>query len=241
MSRTITLTNLLAQVRYQASVQGLTVRHSDADLTALINSSIQLHREMVSLEGISNYLVSHSSTLVAGNTSPYKFAVLDLASGPSPALVRVYGFDIIVGNEAKTLHPVAFSERNDYGGEPGEPEAWAPYQLYKIALFPAPAYAYTYVVWYLPKLADLSAGADTFDGVAAWDQWVIWDVVCKVIDRDQFASAFALAANERERCQQLIMNTSKQTGKGVIHRRRDTWGERRRDQRLRRSPWRWNA
>ncbi len=241
MSRTVTLTNLLAQVRYQASIQGFTVRHSDSDLTALINTSIQLHREMVSLEGVSNYLSSYSSTFSPGNTSPNKFALLDLSSGPNPALVRPYGVDVIVGNEQKTLHAVSFSERSDYGGQPGEPEAWAQYQLYKLAIFPAPAYAYTYIVWYLGKLADLSSGPDTFDGVAAWDQWVVWDVVCKVVDRDQFPSAYAMASGERDRCEALVKASSKQTGKGVVHRRRDTWGERRRDARLRHSPWRWQA
>ncbi len=241
MARTRTLTDLIADVRAQASLEGMTVRHTDAQITRLINQEIQAHREAVSLEGIANYLSSYSSTFTAGNTSPNKYAVLNLATGPNPEVVRLYGIDVIIGNEAKTLHPVSFSERNDYGGEPGEPEAWAQITQYTYAILPAPAYAYTYVAHYLGELADLSSGAATFDGLAGWEDVVVWGAVVRLITRDQFPQAYQMAVAERDRARAAVLATSKQTGKGVIHRRRDTWGERRRDQRLRRSPWRWNA
>lgn len=240
MSRTVTLLSLRDSVRYHASVQGFTVRHSDSDLNRLINTCIQEHREEVSLDGIANYLVPYSSTFTAGNTSPYTFGVLDLSSGPSPALVRLYGLDILVtSNETKTLKPVAFSERSDYGGVPAEPEAWAQISTYKYAILPAPATAYTYVAWYLPLLADLSADASTFDGVAGWDQRVIWGVVAMIVNRDSFPQAYSMAVAERERATAKVLQTARQTGKGVIHRRRDTWLERRQDRRLRRTPLRY--
>lgn len=239
MSRTRTLTELIADVRFQSNTQGITVRHTDADITRLLNQEIQAHREEVSQEGITNYLSSYSSTFTAGNTSPNMFAVLDLASGPSPALVRTYGIDVVLNaQEQKTLHAVSFSERSDYGGTPGLPQAWAPYQSYKVAIFPAPAYAYTYIVWYLPKLTDLSSGSDTFDGVAGWEDRVVWGAVARIIARDQFPQAYSMAVAERERATAKTLATSKQTGKGVVHRRRDTWAERRRDQFHRRNPWR---
>lgn len=241
MARTRSLVNLRADVRAQASVEGQTVRHTDAQITRLLNQSINWHRRAVSLEGVAQYLVQYSSTFTAGNTSPYKYAVLNLASGPSPALVRMYGVDVIVGSEAKTLHSVAFSERNDYGAQPGEPEAWAQITSYTYAILPAPAYAYTYIVHYLPVLTDLSADADTFDGLEGYEDAVVWDTVSKIIARDQFPQAYQIAVAERDRAHASIMATSKQTGKGVIHRRRDTWGERRRDAATRRSPWRWGA
>ncbi len=241
MSRTRTLTELIADVRFQGSIEGFTVRHSDAQITRMLNQEIQAHREQVSLEGIANYLASYSTTFTSGNTSPFKYAVLNLASGPSPALTRLYGIDVIVGNEAKTLHPVAYSERNDYGGQPGEPECWAQITSYTFAILPAPAYAYTYIAHYLPKLADLATGSDTFDGVAGWEDVVVWGAVVRLIARDQFPQAYQLATQERARAEARVMANSKQTGKGVVHRRRDTWGERRRDARLRHSPWRWQA
>lgn len=240
MARTRTLTELIADVRFQSSTQGFTVRHTDADITRLINQEIQAHREEVSLDGVANYLVSYSSTFTAGNTSPYTFATLDLSSGPSPALVRLYGLDILVtSNETKTLKAVSFAERSDYGGVPAEPVAWAPISTYKIAILPAPATAYTYVAWYLPKLTDLSTGSDTFDGVAGWEDRVVWGAVSRIIARDQFPQAYSMAVAERERATAKVLQTARQTGKGVIHRRRDTWLERRQDRRLRRTPLRY--
>src|SRR5688572_26314557 len=241
MSRTRTLTELIADVRFQGSIEGFTVRHTDAQITRLLNQSISWHRRAISLEGIAQCLVQYSTTFTAGNTSPYKYAVLNLASGPNPALTRLYGIDVIVGSEAKTLKSVSFSERNDYGGQPGEPEAWAQITNYTYAILPAPASALTYIAHYLPKLTDLSTGSDTFDGLEGYEDAVVWDTVVKLIARDQFPAAYALATQERDRAHASVLATAKQTGKGVVHRRRDTWGERRRDARLRHSPWRWQA
>jgi len=238
VSRTRTLAELRSDIRDQASINGFSVRHSDTLLTRLVNQEIQAHRAEVSLDGVTNYLSFYSSTFTTGNTSPHKFALLDLSSGPSPALVRPYGLDIIVNDTSqKTLKAVSMSERADYGGQPGEPEAWAQYQSYKLAIFPAPATAYTYILSYLGKLTDLSADADTFDGVEGWEDRVVWGVVARVTARDQFPEAYSMAVSERERAAAKVLQTARQTGKGVIHRRRDTWGERQRDMRLRRSPW----
>lgn len=239
MSRTRTLTEMIADVRFQADLQGFTVRHTDADITRLLNQAVNEHRRDVSLEGVTNYLAVYSSTFTAGNTSPHKFGVLDLSSGPNPALVHLYGLDLVINDEQRTLHAVSLSERSDYGGSPAEPEAWAPMTAYKYAIFPAPATAYTYIAHYLPKFTDLATGSDTFDGVEGYEDDVLWRTVVRLIARDQFPTAFQMAVQERERATAKCLATAKQQGKGVIHRRRDTWGARRRDVReRRRPPWR---
>lgn len=238
MSRTRTLTELISDIRTQSNTQGVTVRHTDADITRAINQSIQRHRREVSQEGITNYLSAYSSTLTAGATSPHAFGVLDLSSGPSPALVRLYGLDITVDGVARTLKSVSFSERNDYGSQADVPEAWAPMTTYKVAILPAPASTYTYVAHYLGKLTDLSAGADTFDGIEGAEDVIVWDVCVRLVARDQYPNAYGMFKAEFASAQQSVLATAKQVGKGVVHRRRDTWAERRRDVRGRRN-WRW--
>jgi hypothetical protein len=239
MARTRTLTNLISDVRTQSNTQGVTVRHTDADITRALNQEIQRHRREVSQDGITNYLTHYSSTMTAGATSPHVFGVLDLSTGPSPALVRLYGLDITVSGYAKTLHAVSFSERSDYGSQADTPEAWAPMTTYKFAILPAPAQAYTYVAHYLPLLADLSTGSDTFDGIEGYEDVVVYGACVRLCARDQYPNAYSMFKAEYAEAKASVLATARQTGKGVVHRRRDTWGERRRDLRDRRAPWRW--
>ncbi len=226
MSRTITVNDLIDKIRYQADIQGLTVRHTATELTALINDAIQAHRERVSFDaGIGHYLTSYSSTLTAGKTSPFQFSVLDLSSGPNPTLTRLYSLEITVNDTVKTLDGVSFSERNNYANSPSEPVAWAPIQTYKFAILPAPDQAYSFTAWYLPKLADI-ATTQTFDGVAGWDIEIMWEVCCRIVNRDQFAQAYQMFAAERDRAIAGVMLNAQTPARNVIKRREDTLGRR---------------
>jgi hypothetical protein len=225
MSRAYSINDLIERIRYQSDTQGLTVRHTAAEITVLINQAIQSHRERISFAGISHYLTNYATTVTAGATSPFKFKVLDLSSGPSPALVRAYSVDLTYNNDIETLDAVAFSERNDFSYQPSVPRAWAPMQTYKLAILPAPDATYSINVWYLPKQADLSAG-ETFDGVAGWEDEIVYEVCCRMINRDQFAQAFAMLSAERDRAISSIMLNARMPARSVIHRRRDTLGDR---------------
>lgn len=148
MSRTVTVTELISRIRYQSDTQGLTVRHTDAELTTLVNQAIQAHRERVSFNnGISHYLTPYSSTFTAGKTPPFQFKVLDLSSGPSPAITRIYSIEFTMNGEVYTLDGVSFDERNEYSSQPTAPVAWAPITTYKVAILPAPDSTYAYTVW----------------------------------------------------------------------------------------------
>ena len=227
MSRTVALSQLRTDVRTKGDFGGATVRHTDTQLNRYINQSIQAFRERISDDGSQHYLVSATGTLGVGPTSPYPFYQLDL-SGVSPALVRTYGIDITFsGGRVVTLDHVPFDQRAKYGttNQGGTPQAWAHINTDQVAILPASNTAYTYVVWYLPKFTDLSADGDTFDGVAGWEEWVVWDVVAQVIARDQFPQAFAIAEARRAEVEaRVIRGATKVTQAGGAHVGRDTFG-----------------
>jgi hypothetical protein len=228
MARTRTLTNLLADIRFLSDTQGLTARHDDTNLTRLLNQSIQRFREKVSTAGINHYLVSATGTLTAGVTAPYQFGVLDMTA-VSPNVVRVYGLDIKVDNRWHSCDGVEFTRRNEFqdstGARTGITVAFANFRTSMLALFPPPAGAYTYVAWYLPVLTDLVNGSDTFDGIAGWEEWPVWDCFIKLINRDQYPQIYEMATRERDSVWADIQKTSARVNRTSYTQRRDTWGE----------------
>jgi hypothetical protein len=227
MARNVTLSTLRDDIANQVDVTvGASGRYTPTYLTRLVNQSIQRFRERVSSEGMAHFLVSTTGTLTAGATSPYSFSELDLSS-VSPSVVRTYGVDITVNGCIVSLAHRPFTERNDHGGpqNTGIPRAWMHYQTRKLAIAPAPDSAYAYAVWYLPVLADLSADGDTFDGVAGWEEYVVWDVCLRLITRDQYATAHALFTQNLERTwQDILRGASKVTAAGGANVGRDTFG-----------------
>ena len=228
MARNITLLQLRTDIRWQSDQVGASLRHTDTQLSRAINQSIQRFRARLSNEGSFNYLEPATGTLTVGATSPYSFRVLDL-SAVSPSVVRTYGADITVDGVVHSLLHVPFAARNDYGGpnNTAVPIAWAHYQTRKIAILPAPDGAYAYVVWYLPVLADLSVDGDTFDGVAGWEDYIVWDVVQRLIVRDQFPQAYAMAvAFAMDIWKDILNSATRVTNAGGARIGRDTMGQR---------------
>lgn len=226
--RTRTLTNLLADVRWQADQLGATVRHDDSSLTRALNQSIQRFREWVSDNGFAYYLVpSTPGSLPVGATSPYAFGQLDI-SAVTPAVVRIYGLDVTVNGEIISLDPVAFGERNSFQhfeDSGGIPVAFSMYSNTKIAILPPSQSAYQYVLWYLPVASDLSSGSDTFDGIAGWEEWLVWDMLIKIIVRDDAPNAAQIALTERDRIQADILKRSRNLQRVGPMVKRDTRGE----------------
>ncbi len=225
MARNVTLSQLRTDVAAQADVvTSASGRYTPTLLTRRINQSVQRFRERICAEGIAHYLVSTSGTLSAGATSPYSFQELDL-SNVSPSIVRVFGVDITYSNVVSTLAHRPFQERNDFGGPSttGIPRAWAAYNTRKVAVMPAPDQNYAYTVWYLPVVADLSADGDTFDGVAGWEDWIVWDVVCQIIARDTYPTAYQQATQQRlEVWEDIKRSATKVTAAGGAIVGRDT-------------------
>ncbi len=188
MSRTVTLAQLRTDVASLCDfTEGASTRYTPTLLNRLINQSIQRFRGRISSDGLTHFLTS-SSGVLAGPTSPYAFEVLNLSALP---LVQTYGLDVTIQGIVRTLAHRPFTERNDYSDNGhGIPACWAQYQTTTIAVMPS-RHGDPYTLWYLPLLADLVNDSDTFDGVAGWENWVVWDVVCQLAARDQYEAASA--------------------------------------------------
>lgn len=231
MARNVTLsqlrTDVAAQCDFSTSASG---RYTPTLLNRIINQSIQRFRERISNEGMTHFLVSYSGNLTQGTTSTYAFQTLDL-SALSPSLVRTYGVDITIAGVVKSLAHRPFTERNDFSAGlgssmTGTPIAWAHFQTRSIAIMPGPDGDYPYTVWYLPVLADLSADGDTFDGVAGWEVWVLWDCVCQLIARDQYQAAYTQAIAERDLAwADIIRSSTKVSAAGGAVVGRDSFGQ----------------
>lgn len=240
--RTRTLTNLLVDIRWQADQLGATLRNDDTSLTRALNQSIQAFREWISDNGFSYYLVPASGVCPIGATAPYAFGQLSI-SGISPSVVRVYGLDLTVNQVVYSLDAVAFAERNAFQGflsdtsKTGIPISFTMYDNNKIGLLPPAQAAYPYTLWYLPTVADLLNGSDVFDGIAGWEEWLIWDVFVKLAVRESDQVKLA-GANERERIQAAILKRSRHLQRQGPMLKRDTRGERMDKKRFLRSNWR---
>lgn len=195
--RTATLSQLRSDIANLCDfAQGATTRYTPALLNRIINQSIQRFRERLSAEGTTHFLVSYSGTLL-GPTSPFAFESIDI-SGISPGVVRTYGLDVTIQGIPRTLPFRPFEERNTYSETGfGYPIAWSQYQTYKLAVMPSVS-GFVFTLWYLPVQADLVSDDDTFDGVAGWENWVVWDCVCQLAARDQYATAAQLYGQLRD-------------------------------------------
>jgi hypothetical protein len=228
MARDVTLAQLKADIQIQADIQGSATRHSPTLLTRLINQGIQRFRERLSTEGCQHFLTNTTGLLGPGATSPYPFYALDL-SAAAPAIVRTYAVDIDVNGQTKTLIHVPFNERANFSGPlaTGEPVAWSHYQTAGVAIMPAPREQYSYCVWHLPVLPDLVSDSDTFNGVAGWEDFITWDVVCRIIVRDKYPQAYQLAEDTKKQIWADILRSATRVsnaGGAVVG--RDSMGDR---------------
>lgn len=178
MARTRTLTQLRSDVRVIADVEGETDRHPDAMLTRWINQSIQAFRLMVSTAGSPYYITTTAAADTVSGTASYAL--------PSD-FVEAYGVDLTVNGYTVALPQYEFAERADYTRSAQDSDSMPAYwrvQGSNLVMIPTPDGAYSYQLHYLPTGTDLSADADTFDGIAGWEDWIVYDVALKVLTRD---------------------------------------------------------
>ena len=214
MSREVTLAQILDDAEAQADLLGTDTRHTPARKLRMANQAIQRFRELLTVHGVRLFLTPANGTLTAGVESPYSFRTLSISA--LTLLVRPVHLDITINGIVTTLDHVPFDARNDYGGATfsGVPRAWAQYNRNSIAILPAPDAAYPYTLWYIPRLADADDPSDTFDGVAGWEDYVVWDVVCRLLVRDQSGTAYQIASAERAGIWADIMKTAPRVNRG---------------------------
>jgi len=223
VARTRSLTDLIADVRNLADIEGATLRHTDLGITREINQSIQRFREWVTEEGFGLYLTPYTVNLTVGATSPYVWREVDL-SILNPPVAHVQAVECIANGQAYDLDKIPFESRNEYLQQNAEPAAWILYGD-ALGILPPPQSTYPITVWYLPIFVDLVAGTDTFDGIVGWEEWVRWNCLIPLLTRDQYA---ALIDNAVARVEQMKaeLKTKLRGDRPSVTRRRDVRGGR---------------
>lgn len=229
MSRTVTLAELETRVRWQANAVGATLRHTSTRIRVEINQSIQRFRWLVTDAGNPFYLETVGVTIAAGSASAINgvtppWQTLSIAAGT----VAVH--DVLLreeaGGEFRKLDAVSLDGGTQYGTQAGVPQAWTALTPSSLAVFPPPDRAYSLLVRYIPLLADLENDADTFEGHAGWEMWIVWDVLNKLVHRDSKPELIASIKDERAEIERLIRSQASRFQRSAPRRRLDTRGRR---------------
>jgi hypothetical protein len=221
VARNRSLAELIADVRHIGDTEGATQRHTDEAIVRHLNQSIQAFRLMISSVS-PYYLRMDTATLTAGNgffTIPAHF-------------VRVYGIDVLLGGtEPRELVPFQFSERNTYRDAwqtTGPPVYYRERDEDTIDVMPVADITYTLLVWHLPTGSDLADDGDQFDGIAGWEDWIVYDSALRTSTRDAGVNDnFELLTAELGRIQERILKESGKRHVPGTTRRVDTHGRRR--------------
>jgi hypothetical protein len=220
MANTKTLLEMRTELRKRADAVGDTTtgRHTTSQLNVMLNNSWQAMRAIAS-QNTQIYLKPAVATMTAGKTSPYSWGTVSLPAD----CVRIYGFDCTVAaNDVRTLLPGSFSERNEYVGIYGQgtgiPAIFFPYNVGVevtttvspgvVGILPAPATAYPYTLWYLPKWTAITDDTYVFDGIEGWDEWVIEDCVVKLAESDNDMGQTAQIAMARQEKAEIRLRSS---------------------------------
>lgn len=205
MARAVTIKDLEEKIRWQADYERADLRHTSAAIRRAANQSIQRFREIISDEGYQYYLKNRTGKLVPGKaTDPntgeeLAWGEIDISSF-DPEVVRIYGFDVKVTQYWQGLDAVSFTERDWYQtiiGESRYPIAWFGYDETKIGIVPAAQQDYPFSLWYLPLLPNLVDDDDEFNpGLPGADEWIVWDVMLKLIVRDIYPSQYAIVESK---------------------------------------------
>lgn len=251
MSRTRNLGQLRADVCDRADiVDGATTgRHTTANLNRRINQAIQQFNRLVTDNGCTYYIKQTSGTTNTSSTPDTAgWAPRDYIAMPSD-FYHLEGIDITVGSLTAPMMDYGMLERNMFRMIPswlstggiGTPV------FYKLGgtnqagnivakIIPGADAAYPYVIWYLPIPADLVADGDTFDGVAGYEEWVVYRAVMDSLIKDANSQPYQIAAAEALKLEQrMAFEFANAAGPG---RRVDARAMRERLARLSRGDWR---
>ena len=207
------LSELVAEVRELANIEGMTVKWTDAKIKRRLNLAFADFREMISDHGHPYYFRQQSLTCSVPS-SPTDIATVELTL---PAdCVRVYYLDLVEAGTYYPLAPLQPTERDSfYLQQLGKPTHYrignsnsAPSQgniNRGVRLFPRPAQAYTIYCWYLPAHVELSSDTDQIDGVQGWDKWILYETVCQILQAEGDTEQYQMADRERSLAKETVM------------------------------------
>lgn len=211
------VSDIIADVRYRADIQGQDDRHPDANLLRFFNESAQQLRLELTNMGFEWFLkgtapASLSTTAAAtGETYSEESWPIDAA--------RIYGLHVLVANDLWwPLSPGTLSDIRDHQRNGWRSPLWsnvgsdcprmfalreAPLGVVtvetagKIIIAPRPTLTKQFRIFYLQNWAD-AASTDRYSGHEGFIEWIVWDMTVKVAARDNDTNkTYQIAVRER--------------------------------------------
>lgn len=156
MAASVTLTNLISRVRFEADFQN-SLRATDADITQLVNTHYAELFDRLVASGPPDYYKSSTTLTTVAGTLGYALPA-DFRS-----ILAVLKNDT-AGNRLFPIQPMREGQRGAYVPPQG---------------------VYPVVVEYIPTPAVLVAGTDVVDGVSGWDELVVQLCARALMRRDR--------------------------------------------------------
>lgn len=225
MARTRTLTELLADLRYLADLEGQTARHPDTALTRELNQSIASYRR----SHPEWYATAISgTTTTASNTLTY--------SGGWDTVDSILRLSVTLPDSTvQVLYPYESRERFDYTTPFTQSLGWPSYYAREgasVIVIPTPDGAYAWQGLVLTQPTDLVGPTDVFDPIrAGGETLVIYDTAIRIATRDQSPRVSALVQLREDQVAQMAQGERAPQPS----RRIDSWG---RQRALQTGPWR---
>lgn len=200
---------------------------SDAELGSLVNTYVaELYDLLVAAYGQAYYASSYSFNTTSG-TDSYPIQTI---GGSGADFYQLLGIDVDLGGGILlTAEPFNFHNRNRYKQgvaiwTQGHPVG---YRLHgsNIKFQPAPQGTYAVTIHYVPAPPVL-AGADTFDGVAGWERYVVVCAAIALLQKEQSDPTVLLAEKASLTARINAMSRNRDAGEPdqVVDVRGRRWG-----------------
>lgn len=194
MALAVSLATMRTIARQRAGMENSTFI-TDSELDNLINASLRrLYNLLVDARGQGYYKAQTSFNTSNGQE----------AYGLPADFYQLVSVDAVLGTMTLTVHPYMEEERNRYL----IPYAWGTglplyYRLMagNIRFIPQPTGIYQITLGYIPAPTVLTSGSDSFDGIAGWEDFAIWDVVAMMLAKEESDPSFAIGQREMMRAE----------------------------------------
>jgi hypothetical protein len=171
MASTVTLTNLIEQVRQRADMENTTFV-TDAEITTYINSGCQDLYDIL-LKKYEDYYTISGSVVTDG--------IADTFALPA-GFYKLIGVDYYLSGLLQPMERFNFEDRYKYRYN----AQVLRYRIIKnsLKIIPVPP-AQTLTIWYAPAFTPLVTGSDTFDGINGWEDVVVVDAAMKCLKKEE--------------------------------------------------------
>lgn len=186
---TMTLLDLRNAVRGESDIVNSTQFFTDTLLNSWINSSAFELYDILIQRYADHYFVAAPFRIVTDGTNDHYNLPADFYKG--------IGLDLYLSNSADskvTLEQFQYADRNKYSVPNfqtfyGVTNLRYLYLESQVWLTPLPAGNQNIDLLYIPRMSQLVADGDTFDGISGWLEYVIVDVCIKVCGKEESDSA----------------------------------------------------